>query len=533
MMSQNARRDEEQSTQRRSQILGMGYFDTSSATDKTLYKDLLGSDELRRLQAIPLRADDHNIVFGVTNATSHQTMEILRKRFADQRLEFSLISDTGFSDYMRLYDPPKQVIYEDVSFGGKDDDQSARVTETLDDVLSDDVLAYLVKQCFQLKGSDIHLECQKESIRVRIRVDGVLHPIANISHTKYGQILSSIAIAANISTGSPEPQTGHINKNYIMATGEEVAINLRVEAIATAYGLDVVMRLFNFNLELLKLDNLDLNDSERAVVDRIIRHPSGLLLTVGPTGSGKTTTLYSLISTLNSSERKIITLEDPIEYYLPGVMQIPVSGDGNETSFAEKFRAVLRLDPDVVMVGEIRDKDTARTALQASLTGHLVLSTFHAQSSAAALTRLIDFVGINPLFASSIQLIMSQRLIRKLDDSTKKAYQPDTDLKRQLQEVIDTLPAGVERPDLSKVTLHAPGSSEENTFGYKGQIAIREQLLMTPGVREILKLPADQISTEMIEKKAIEDGMITMLQDGVLKAISGVTTIEEVYRVVG
>src|SRR5690606_6413720 len=150
-------------------------------------------------------------------------------------------------------------------------------------------------------------------------------------------------------------QTGHINRTYRMASGEDVNVNLRVEAIPTAYGIDVVMRLFNFNMSLLKLDNLGLNDRERGVVDNIISHPSGLLLAVGPTGSGKTTTLYSLISTLNSPERKIVTLEDPIEYVLEGVMQIPVRGDENEEGFADKFRAVLRLDPDVVMVGEIRD----------------------------------------------------------------------------------------------------------------------------------------------------------------------------------
>ena len=390
----------------------------------------------------------------------------------------------------------------------------------------------MVQQTFQLKGSDIHLECQKEAVRVRIRVDGVLHPVAELSYAKYKTLLSSIAIVANISTGDPNPQTGHINKTYRLATGEEVTVNLRVEAVVTAYGLDVVMRLFNFDLALLKLDNLGLNENEKVVVDGIIAHPSGLVLAVGPTGSGKTTTLYSILSTLNTPERKIITLEDPIEYYLPGIMQIPVHGDEDELAFAEKFRAVLRLDPDVVMVGEIRDKDTARTALQASLTGHLVLSTFHAQSSAAALTRLIDFVGINPLFASSIKLIMSQRLVRKLDDSSKTSYKPDDTLKRQLKEVIDSLPPNIKKPDLDKITLYKPKSNKDNPFGYKGQIAIREQLLMTDGIRGILAKPPADISTDMLEKTAIKDGMTTMLQDGILKAIEGITTIDEVYRVV-
>jgi type II secretory ATPase GspE/PulE/Tfp pilus assembly ATPase PilB-like protein len=292
------------------------------------------------------------------------------------------------------------------------------------------------------------------------------------------------------------------------------------------------MRLFNLKLELLSLDSLGLSERERAVVDDIISHPTGMVLVVGPTGSGKTTTLYSLITTLNSEERKIITLEDPVEYFLPGVTQIPVQGDHNTSGFADKLRAVLRLDPDTLMVGEIRDQDTARTALQAALTGHLVLSTFHASSAAAALSRLLDYVGVNPLFASAIHLIMAQRLIRRLDDATKVGYKPDEALKAQLQMIINTLPPGVDRPNIADVTLYRPGSSAQHPFGFTGQFPIREQLQMTHGVQQLLRLPAGQVTTDMLEQRAIEDGMLTMLQDGVLKAIKGDTTLEEVYRVV-
>jgi type II secretory ATPase GspE/PulE/Tfp pilus assembly ATPase PilB-like protein len=533
-MSQDARRSEEQATQRRSQILGMSYVDTSSIEDKRLFKDLLPNEEITSLRIIPLQVDTHNITFGVTNTTSQQTMQSLRNRFQDQRVNFALISESGFNEYLRLYNPPKQVVYDDVSFGRDDNNELFdRVTATLNQVLSDDVLAYLVKQTYQLKGSDIHLECQKEHIRVRIRVDGVLHPIASVSHEKYRQVLSSIAIAANVSTGSPEAQTGHINKTYNLATGEEVTVNLRVETVPTVYGIDVVMRLFNFDFEFLKLDNLGLDEKERASVDDVIKHPSGMVLIVGPTGSGKTTTLYSIINTLNTSERKIITLEDPVEYFIPGIVQIPVEGDTNELGFAEKLRAVLRLDPDVVMVGEIRDQDTARTALQAALTGHLVLSTFHASSAAAALTRMLDAIGVNPLFASAMHLVMAQRLVRRLDDETKVAYQPNDNLKAQLHSVIDKLPPGIERPNLDTVTLHKPGTSDANPFGYKGQIALREQFQMTPGVQELLRRPLGTITTQMLEDKAVEEGMLTMLQDGILKSIKGETTLEEVYRVVG
>jgi len=532
-MSQDARVTEEQSTQRRSQILGIAYVDTS-AIEKVLYQDLMSYQELCDLRITPLFVDDHHISFGVTNTTSQMTMNSLRGRFQDQRVEFSLISDSGFEEYMRLYNPPKQVVYEDVSFGQSDDvNMYARVSQTLESVLADDVLGYLVKQCYQLKGSDIHLECQEQEIRVRIRVDGVLHPVAGISHEKYRQVLSSIAIAANVSTGAPDAQTGHINRDYRLATGEQVTVNLRVETVPTVYGIDVVMRLFNFELEYLNLDKLGLNERERAAVDDVIKHPSGMVLVVGPTGSGKTTTLYSIINTLNTPERKIITLEDPVEYFMPGVVQIPVEGDHNKLGFAEKLRAVLRLDPDVVMVGEIRDQDTARTALQAALTGHLVLSTFHASSAAAALTRMQDAIGINPLFANAIHLVMAQRLVRRLDDSSKQPYQPDEALKNQLRAILDTLPPNMERPNIDNLTLYNPGTSDDNLFGYKGQVALREQFVMSRGVQELLRMPPQQVTTDMLEAQAVKDGMTTMLHDGIMRVIAGETTLEEVYRVVG
>jgi type II secretory ATPase GspE/PulE/Tfp pilus assembly ATPase PilB-like protein len=342
-----------------------------------------------------------------------------------------------------------------------------------------------------------------------------------------------LASAANVSTNATDAQTGHISRSYKLATGEDVTINLRVETIPAVYGMDAVMRLFNIRMELFKMENLGLSPEELSVLQDVTKHPTGMVLVVGPTGSGKTTTLYSVINTLNTPERKIITLEDPVEYNIPGVVQLPVAGQLEGHDFAEKLRAVLRLDPDVVMVGEIRDQDTAKTALQGALTGHLVLSTFHASSASAALTRMLDMVGINPLFANAMHLVMAQRLVRRLDDSSKQAYQPDEALKKQLQSVIDTFPPTIQRPDLNQVTLYKAGSSQQNPFGYGGQIALREQLRMTPGVQQILKLPANQISTELLEKKAVEEGMRTMLHDGILKVIQGITTLEEVYRVVG
>ncbi|HVS78761.1 MAG TPA: GspE/PulE family protein [Candidatus Saccharimonadales bacterium] len=531
---QSARVQEEQITARRAAVLGMDYVDTSQI-QKQLFKNVLSVPELRSLRVVPLFADEHNIQFGILTTTAQQTLNNLRTRFSDQRINFSIISDAGFREYMALYDPPKKVEYEDINISDKSGHQQIidEVSQTLEQVRPDDMLAYLVQQAYRLKASDIHLECQKENVRVRFRVDGVLHPVAYISHEKYRHLSASLASAANVSTQANEPQGGHISKAYKMATGEDVTVNLRVETVPTVYGMDVVMRLFNMSLEMLRLDNLGLNQQEAVVVNDVIAHPTGMVMVVGPTGSGKTTTLYALINTLNTPERKIITLEDPVEYNLPGIVQIPVEGELEGHDFAERLRAVLRLDPDVVMVGEIRDQDTAKTALQGALTGHLVMSTFHAASAAAALTRMLDMVGINPLFASAMHLIMAQRLVRRLDDSTKQPYQPDEALKAQLKTVIDGLPPQIQRPDVDHITLYRAGSSAANPFGFSGQLALREQLQMTKGVQQLLRLPPNQITTDMLQAKAVEEGMRTMLQDGILKAIAGLTTLEEVYRVVG
>lgn len=534
-MPHDPRAEEEQKTQKRAAILGMGYTDTSGL-QKQLFKGILSIAELKQYKAVPLMANENYIHFGVTTTTSQQTLSKLRTAFTDQRVDFSIISDSGYAEYIRLYDPPPKVEYQDISIkGGQEENQDivSAVSSSLEQVRPDDMLAFLVQQAYKLKASDIHLENQKENIRVRYRIDGVLHPVAFMGREKYRHLSSVIASAANIYSESEDAQTGHISREYRLSNGEEVVVNLRVESVPTVYGMDVVMRLFNLRMEMFKLDSLGLSTSEAKVVDDIIKNPSGLVLVVGPTGSGKTTTLYSLINTLNSTERKIITLEDPVEYNIAGVVQIPVHGELKADSFAEKLRSVLRLDPDIVMVGETRDSDTARTALQGALTGHLVLSTFHASSASAALTRLLDMIGSNPLLPSAIRLIMAQRLARRLDDATKKPYKTDESMMRRLHQIVDSFPPGLQKPDLGNITFYEPGSSPENPFGYSGQIVLREQLLMSQNLQNLMRLPATELTTERIEKEAVAGGMATMLQDGIMKAASGQTSLQEVFRVLG
>lgn len=535
-MSQDARFDEELATERRARLLNLSYVDTSQVPNKQLYNDLLTIKELYDMRIIPLRADKSNILFGITTTTSQQTLNNLQQRFQDQRVSYAIISETGYREYMRLYDPPKQVVYQDIAINTAGTEELVQnVSATLDQVRADDMLAYLVMQAHRLSASDIHIETQRDHARIRLRIDGVLHPIARLGADKYRILMSAIASAANISTGANEAQQGHIAQRVRMADGNEVDVNLRVETVPTVNGMDVVMRLFNMDEGMYTLDKLGLSADERKNVDDIIAKPSGLVLVVGPTGSGKTTTLYSMLNSLNSEERKIITVEDPVEYQFTGITQIPISSQagGQDTSFADSLRAILRLDPDIVMVGEIRDNDTARTALQASLTGHLVLSTFHASSAAAALTRLMDVIGQNPLFVSAIRLVMAQRLVRKLDDSIKQPFEPDLATLEAIEKVIETLPPGVPRPNLQGLKLYKPGTSPENPYGFKGQVAVREQFLMTGEIRELLEQHTKVLSTQEIEASAIASGMRTMLQDGILKVIAGETTLQEVYRVVG
>jgi type II secretory ATPase GspE/PulE/Tfp pilus assembly ATPase PilB-like protein len=309
-------------------------------------------------------------------------------------------------------------------------------------------------------------------------------------------------------------------------------LNMRIETIPTLYGQDAVIRLFNFDESLLNLDLLGIPAQQRKEIDEVISHPRGMVLMVGPTGSGKSTTLYSILNALNTTDRKLITLEDPIEYGLTGIAQIPINTTGGQ-SFADGLRAVLRLDPDVVMVGEIRDQDTAKTAIQASITGHLVLSSFHANSTSAAFSRMIDLIGVNPIFSSAIRLVIAQRLVRRLYDATKEEYEPDEATKQYVRDILKDLPDSYEgKPDLDNFKLWRPVQSEDVPFGYKGRVVIMEQMVVTENIQKFLRGDVKDVHTEVIEAEARAGGMLTLLQVGVLAALRGETTLEEIGRVI-
>lgn len=533
---QQRRRDQdEQATMQRSTVLGLQYLDTRQVEDTLpLAWDVLDITEMHKSRIIPLIPGNESEPwqFGITTQTPQSVSQNLHKKYAEmgQNTLFYLISNSGYRAFMNRFDPPKKVVYDDIKIASEgDSDTLAAVSQTLNSVGTDELFNFLLDQADKLGASDIHIENQRTYIRVRMRVDGALHPVADLERERYRIIMGELASRAGVSSAANTPQSGHMQRE-ITRDGATHLLNIRVETVPTLYGQDAVMRLFNFDESMLNLDLLGIQERERKEINEIVGHPRGMLLMVGPTGSGKSTTLYSMINALNTVDRKIITLEDPIEYGIGGIAQIPIDTTGGQ-HFADGLRSVLRLDPDVVMVGEIRDADTAKTAIQASITGHLVLSSFHANSTSTAFSRMIDLIGVNPIFSTAIRMVMAQRLVRKLDDN-KEEYEPDHATRKWVHEVLKDLPDHVEKPDFDNFKLWRPVKTEESPFGYKGRIVIIEQLVVTEPIQAFLRGDVAEVHSEAIEKIARQNGMLTLLEQGVLAALRGDTTIEEVNRVI-
>ena len=532
----NRRNAEEKATAERARILGLPYLDTRDFENQVpLVKDLLDVPTMHRDMILPLQVGggEKHFQFMVTSQTPRSVIDQIRQAYTNdgEKADFFVISGSAYRTFMLRYDPPRQIHYDDIQIGSEGDSETIEsVSKTLEEVSTEKVFDFLIDQADKLQASDIHIENLRDRIRIRMRVDGILHPVADISRDKYRIFMGELSSRANVSMASSEPQSGHMQKD-VTVNGKTHLLNIRVETIPTLYGQDAVLRLFNFDESLLNLDLLGLTEEERAEIDEVISHPRGLVLMVGPTGSGKSTTLYSILNALNTTDRKIITLEDPIEYGITGISQIPIhTNDGG--SFAEGLRSVLRLDPDVVMVGEIRDGDTAKTAIQASITGHLVLSSFHANSTSAAFSRMIDLIGVNPIFSSSIRLVMAQRLVRKLS-KTKEARSATEAEAKYIRRVLEGVPAEkLPDVDMGNITLYEPVASDGDPFGYKGRTVIMEQMLVTEEIQAYIRGDVTNINTRAIEKTAREGGMLTLEQKGVVAALKGETTLAEISRVI-
>ena len=618
-IQEKRRAAEEQATSERARILGLPYLDTRSFEEHIpLIDGLLTVEQMHQDFVLPLSlgGGEKHYQFLVTSQTPRSIIEKMRQAYNDQgeRADFFLISGSAYKTLMLRYDPPVEVHYDDIKIASAGDSETlASVSKTLASVSTEKVFDFLIDQADKLTASDIHIENLRNEIRIRMRVDGILHPVAVIDRDKYRIFMGELSSRANVSMASNQPQSGHMQKE-VTRDGKTHLLNIRVETIPTMYGQDAVLRLFNFDESLLNLDLLGLSKAERAEINEVISHPRGLVLMVGPTGSGKSTTLYSMLNALNTSERKIITLEDPIEYGITGISQIPINTNAGG-SFAEGLRSVLRLDPDVVMVGEIRDADTAKTAIQASITGHLVLSSFHANSTSAAFSRMIDLIGANPIFASSIRLVVAQRLVRRLSSSkkprkataaeakyirqvlsgidlnklaegtdSKPATSPrsiavghkpnaksekktaeeradkimmETNLDKALEEVEEkiaetkshereerrlkeqltvtptpSMKSSVKKLDLDNIILYDPVPTATSPFGYNGRTVIMEQLVVSEDIQAFIRGDVADINVRAIERVAQKNGMLTLEQKGVLAALRGETTLDEVARVI-
>jgi type IV pilus assembly protein PilB len=373
----------------------------------------------------------------------------------------------------------------------------------------------IIQEAVTLRASDIHIEPFAERVRIRYRIDGVLMERDNAPRRLLGAMISRIKIMGFIDIAEKRrPQDGRIK---ILVAGKD--IDMRVSIIPTSHGQSVVMRILDRDNIKVGLPDLGFAEDDFARFRQMIKRPNGILLVTGPTGSGKTTTLYAALNELNRPDVKIITAEDPVEYYLPGVNQCEVKAKIGMT-FARIIRAMLRQNPNILLVGEIRDLETAETAIQASLTGHLVFSTLHTNDAPSAITRLVD-IGIQPfLVASSVLAIMAQRLVRKVCPKCKVRYEPPGHVLAGL---------GL-RPELAKKAnfMKGKGCNHCNKKGYRGRMGIYELMTMTQQVRE---MAFKGESTLNVRKMARKQGMRTLFEDGMIKAIKGMTTIDEVLRI--
>lgn len=408
------------------------------------------------------------------------------------------------------------------------------VKETLDKEIAEslqvggisNLLEVILSGALATNASDIHIEPEEVSIRLRYRLDGVLHDVADIDNRLFRQIAARLKLVSGMKLNIQ--QAAQDGRFAIKVEGAEIEI--RNSIIPGSYGESVVMRVLNPKSINVTFENLGVDDQLFKIFEREISRPNGMILLTGPTGSGKTTTLYSFLRKVNSSESKVITIEDPIEYHLEGVNQTQVNRTKGYT-FLSGLRASLRQDPDIIMVGEIRDSETAKIAINASLTGHLVFSTLHTNNAAGAIPRLID-LGVNAkILTSALTLPIAQRLVRRLCPVCKKEDVPTAEEKTLIDNVLVTIKK--KKPDLalpqSEKVWRSVGCEKCNKTGYKGRVGVYEAILMDDAVA---KVALENPSEKEIKIAAIPQGILDMRQDGILKILTGVTDMSELGRVV-
>lgn len=475
----------------------------------------------------------------VTDPESYETKNLLKKLQKENGIEYRLVvvSPASLRKAWKNYESRTMTeTFENQSILLKEKDLTEferginnliELKKRIAEINTTEVFNIIIAGALKTNSSDVHIEPGADHIRLRYRIDGVLQDIINFPKNISKTITSRVKMLSKMKLNITDvPQDGHFTIKM-----DNDNINVRTSILPTNNGESIVMRILSENIMGLSLDELGLNQYYLEKIEEEIKKPTGMILTTGPTGSGKTTTLYSFIFRLNQPDVKIITLENPIEYRIEGISQTEVS-DESEFGFAEGIKAIVRQDPDIVMVGEIRDPQTAETAIQAALTGHLVLSTLHTNNAAGAIPRLLHLNAAPSLIAPAINAIIAQRLIRKLCNHCKEEYLPAQETVEKIEKILSRIPKNnvMEFPKDIKTIYRSRGCSKCNFIGYSGRTGIYEVFTLTP---EVEKLIVQGTSSSEIAAVARKEGMIEMQEDGILKALKGITSLEEIRRVSG
>jgi general secretion pathway protein E len=475
----------------------------------------------KRMGLVPLFGEEGILTVAINDPANFQAADDLARRsgFKGTRMVLSSLAEIHSAInvlFDQTSDEAEKMVQDLESY--QSDDQVFTELEDLQDLMDVTNEAPIIRlvnvvltQALRRQASDIHIEPYEKEIKVRFRIDGILYEIFSLPKRFQAHIVSRLKVMANLDIAEKRlPQDGRIKIKVANKT-----VDIRISVIPMAFGERIVLRLLDKSISILGLADMGMAEKRLDIFEKLINKNTGILLVTGPTGSGKTTTLYAAINRINSMEKNIITIEDPVEYELKGVGQIQVNPK-TELTFARGLRSVLRHDPDIIMVGEIRDLETVEIAIQASLTGHLVFSTLHTNDATGALTRLVD-MGVEPfLIASSLLAVLAQRLVRRICPDCKEPFHPEESTLEEL---------GLPK---DQVFYHGRGCDACMQSGYRGRTGIFELLVMDNDTRQLLTSGADSVK---MKDMAVRNGMATLFEDGLLKVKTGMTTLNEVLRV--
>ena len=499
--------------------IGLPFVDLAETQIDPAAASSIPESVCRRYSAIPIRYEDNKIVVAMSDPANVFAIDDIRTitRMEVQPVVATRTDVASAIQRLRGMDESVEDIAAAAAAEETDAEDLSKVKELVEDAPIVKLVNLLITRAVAERASDIHIEPQERDVRIRNRIDGVLHDVMRSPKSIQSGVISRLKIMADINIAERRvPQDGRVG---LVVGGK--AIDLRVATLPTVYGEKVVIRILDKSSVLLNLQDLGFADENFTRFESSFKKPYGMLLVTGPTGSGKSTTLYATLNILNKSDRNIITVEDPVEYRLAGVNQIQINTRAGLT-FASALRSILRSDPDIVLIGEIRDRETAQIAVEAALTGHLVLSTLHTNDAPSAITRLIE-MGIEPfLVSSAVDCVLAQRLVRVLCDRCKEPYLPTEEA---LLEARIPIPEDGDLPKLYR----AVGCQHCSKTGYRGRMAVHEVMLKN---EEIERLTAERRSAEEIARASRAAGMTTMRDDGVRKVLDGKTSIEEIMRVI-